>query len=159
MGVYVNQGCAQISREHRDGILGLLRGRITQGIYCIKRIIYKMRFKPVNDKISLHSCKIGKCDSSGNIHAEGDRKLAFCILKLTGLHKPSHFNGRNILVRYLDTNGVFTGYRRLDPHAYRSKVHGDIIGKIGDLADLNAGSRLQLVTCYGRTSANIGYRS
>ena len=63
-----------------------------------------------------------------------------------------------MLIGHFDTDGRLSGYRRLDTDIHRRETEFDVVGKIHDLADLDALFGLKLIPCDGGSLADIGDR-
>ena len=107
------------------------------------------------DKQMRHFGQIGQADAPGNILAQGHRKAALGGGKFGAVDDLPDGNGGDVLIGHLDADGGFIGDGRLDAHPACRQVQGDIIGQIGDAADLDAGRGLQFIPGNGRPAGNI----
>ena len=96
---------------------------------------------------------------AAQISADGKRELALGIPEFLGFQDIPQGDDGGVPVGHFDPDGGFPGDRRLDPDIDRRQAELDVIGKAYDLAHLDALFGLKLISCDGRSLADIGDRN
>ena len=107
------------------------------------------------DQQMRHFRKVGKGNLAGDVAAERHGELRFGVSEFLGVDDFADGNDGYVAVRHLDADGGFIGDRRFDTNACRREIQSDIVGKTGDLADLDTGAGLEFITGDGRTAADV----
>ena len=101
-----------------------------------------------------HLAQVGKNALSADIHAQAHRKFGFCLVELGIFQNFTELYTFEFLVRNFDTNSALAG-NLLDTHGRGCQPQGNIVGQIGNLADLHPRRRLQLVAGNCRAMTGI----
>ena len=91
----------------------------------------------------------------GDIPAQGHGELALGSLEGVGLDQVPHPHGIALLVGDLDAHRGLPGDGRLDAHAGGRQVQGQVVGEVGDLANLHPGGGLYLIPGDSRSPADV----
>ena len=102
-----------------------------------------------------HLGKVRYGDLAGNISAQRHRQRAFCLLKFRRVDDLPDGNGADHLVGHLDAHRRFVRDGRFDADSRGGKVEGDVIGKVGNLADFHPCRRLQFIAGNRRSACNV----
>ena len=102
-----------------------------------------------------HRGQIGADNLARDIAPEYAVELALMITEVVSLDQLAQGDHGSDLVRHLDADSRLARDRRLDTHAVGGEVEGNIVGEVGDLADLHAGGGLQLIAGDRRTAADV----
>ena len=101
-----------------------------------------------------HLGKVCEDGLAADVHAEPHRELRFCCEEFLVLEYFTQLHALEFRVRHFDADGRLAG-DGLDAHGGRSEAQSQVIGKVRDLADLDAGGRLEFVARDGWAVAGV----
>ena len=93
---------------------------------------------------------------SGDVPSHRKRQLAPGTAETVALQDFPERNGVLVAVGDFDADGRLSGNGRLDADPLRCQRKGNVVCQSGDLGDLDAGGRLYLIPCDGRSPENPG---
>ena len=94
---------------------------------------------------------------TGDILAERDRQMALRRAEFLRFENLAQVDLLALAVGYLDSDHRLARHRRLNPHRRRPQRHRKVVGKIDDLAHLDARARLELVHRDDRPRLNLDH--